>query len=185
MRYQSDHKEASRTRIIKAARSVFAEIGFDRATIDSIMAKAKMTRGGFYKHFPNKTALLIEVVRDGEVDVPDRVECKVQDVIYRYLDQSHIDDKSSACPLFVFPTDVARQSDDVKAAYENVATSIADVLQLALPTRDKKTALAMMAMSVGCMVVINSSLNPEFKDSLRQATLNHIEKLINNNSETS
>lgn len=177
MRYSSEHKSESRKRIIKAARSVFAEVGFDKATIDSIMSKAGMTRGGFYKHFSNKTALLIEVVREGRVDVPEDVSCHVRDILKRYLDESHIEDKSNSCPLFTFPNDVARHGKDVKVAYEDVAKSIVDVLTLALPGNKKTTAMALMAMSVGCMVVMNSSYDPDFKNALRQATLMHIAEL--------
>ena len=176
MRYQQEHKPKSRERILQAARSVFAEVGFERATIEKIMSEAGMTRGGFYKHFPNKTALLLEIVSGGQVSVPDAVPCEVKDILQRYLADTHLDDKENACPLFAFPSEISRQSDDVKLAYENVAQSIASVLALALPDKNEKTALALMAMSVGCMVVMNSCINQEFKNTLRKATLEHIAK---------
>lgn len=178
MRYQPTHKSKSRKEIIKAARSVFANVGFDKATIDQIMSEAGMTRGGFYKHFRNKTALLIEVVRDGQVDLPEEISCHVGDILSRYLDDSHIEDKANACPLFTFPNDVAHHGDDVKAAYEDVAKSIVEVLTLAQPEKNRELAMALMAMCVGCMVVMNSSFDPDFKKSLRNATLMHITELI-------
>jgi TetR/AcrR family transcriptional repressor of nem operon len=177
MRYSSEQKSQSRTKIIESARSVFAEVGFDRATIDGIMAKAEMTRGGFYKHFPNKTELLIEVVREGKVETPEEVSCHIRDILTSYLADSHLEDKANACPLFTFPNDVARHGEDVKAAYEDVAKSIVDALTLALPGKDKAKAMALMAMSVGCMIVMNSSNDPVFKNALREATLLHIAEL--------
>lgn len=174
MRYKSDHKSQTRKQIVTAARRVFANVGFDRATIDSVMSEAGLTRGGFYKHFPSKTALLIAAVKDGEVDPPERVECSVKDILRRYVDEAHLEDKGEACPLFTFPSDVSRHGTDVKQAYEDVASSITEVLGKALPDNDEDTALALMAMCVGCMVVINSSSSESFKRRLRSATLKQI-----------
>lgn len=178
MRYSTEQKATSRKNIIKAARLVFAEDGFDKATIDNIMARANMTRGGFYKHFPNKMSLLIEVIRDGHVGTPQEVNCHVRDILIRYLDKSHMENKANACPLFTFPSDVARHGDKVKIAYEDVAKSIVNVLKLSLTDKDNSTAMALMAMSVGCMVVMNSCYDDSFKQSLRQAVLMHIANLI-------
>ena len=177
MRYPPEHKQQSKSRILKAGRAVFANVGFDRATINSIMDEAGMTRGGFYKHFESKTELLIAVVKDGHVTVPDTVDCKVSDILARYVGQEHLDNKGEACPLFTFPTDVSRHNSEVKQAYEDVAASIAAVLSVAMPDDDEDTAMAMMAMCVGCMVVINSSESAAFKDRLREATLNQIRKM--------
>ena len=82
MRYSPTQKIESRKKIIKAARSVFANVGFDKATIDQIMSEAGMTRDGFNKHFPNKTALLIEVVRGGQVDLPEDIPCHIGDISF-------------------------------------------------------------------------------------------------------
>ncbi|MFK8067156.1 MAG: TetR/AcrR family transcriptional regulator [Gammaproteobacteria bacterium] len=177
MRYPPNQKSDSRKKIIKAARSVFANVGFDKGTIDQIMSEAGMTRGGFNKHFSNKTELLIEVVREGQVDLPEDISCHVGDILRRYLDDTHIEDKANACPLFTFPNDVAHHGDDVKTAYEDVAKSIVDVLTLAQPEKNKELAMALMAMCVGCMVVLNSCADANFKQSLRKATLMQISEL--------
>jgi len=178
MKYPSEHKEESRKRIIKAARTVFGEVGFDQASIDQVMSEANMTRGGFYKHFPNKLALLVEIISDGEVGVPDEIDCPVEDILKQYVSEQHLEDKANACPLFLFPSDVARHGDAAKMAYEKVASSISDVFSTAMPGKSREAALATMAMSVGCMVVMNSSHSKEFKLSLRSATLMQIQKLL-------
>jgi len=178
MRYQSEHKEQSRKRIIQAARQVFSEKGFDQATIDEVMAQANMTRGGFYKHFPNKLALLVDIVSDGKVDLPGDTDICVREVLSQYVSESHLADKANACPLFMFPSDVARHGSAAKIAYENVASSISDVFSTAMPGKNKDTALAVMAMAVGCMVVMNSSHTKEFKHSLQSATLMQIQQLL-------
>lgn len=43
--------------ILTAAASVFDEYGYDRATIGEILARAGLTKGALYFHFPSKAAL--------------------------------------------------------------------------------------------------------------------------------
>ncbi|MFF3941634.1 ScbR family autoregulator-binding transcription factor [Streptomyces phaeofaciens] len=52
-------ERAIRTRlaILTAAASVFDEYGYDRATIGEILARAGLTKGALYFHFPSKAAL--------------------------------------------------------------------------------------------------------------------------------
>lgn len=52
----------NRERIIKAARKVFAETGHD-AQMDDVAAAAGVGVGTVYRHFPNKDALIGELVR--------------------------------------------------------------------------------------------------------------------------
>ncbi len=48
-----------RTQILEAARVVFAEKGFHRATIKAVAAKAGVADGTVYSYFENKTALIL------------------------------------------------------------------------------------------------------------------------------
>lgn len=52
-------ERAIRTRlaIVTAAASVFDEYGYERATIGEILARAGVTKGALYFHFPSKAAL--------------------------------------------------------------------------------------------------------------------------------
>ena len=47
----------TRTRILDLAESAVLEKGFDATSIDEIVAAAEITKGGFFYHFPDKTAL--------------------------------------------------------------------------------------------------------------------------------
>jgi len=57
MPYSKEHVIKSRSKIVEAARELFNIHGFKQVTIDMVMAKAGMTRGGFYKHFKSEEAL--------------------------------------------------------------------------------------------------------------------------------
>ena len=48
----------TRTRLLKAALSVFAEGGTDAATIEMITQRADLGKGTFYRHFADKDAII-------------------------------------------------------------------------------------------------------------------------------
>ncbi|MCP4006226.1 MAG: TetR/AcrR family transcriptional regulator [bacterium] len=49
-------------RILEAARSVFAERGFDAAPVDEVARRARVSKGTVYNHFSSKESLLVEAV---------------------------------------------------------------------------------------------------------------------------
>ena len=53
MPYSKQHTERTRAKIIEAARTLFNVHGFHGVTIEMVMGKAGLTRGGFYNHFKN------------------------------------------------------------------------------------------------------------------------------------
>lgn len=62
-------REETRTRILGAAHSVFAERGYRAATLDSIARASGLTRAGLLHHFPSKQAVLLALLdaRDQEL----------------------------------------------------------------------------------------------------------------------
>lgn len=59
-----EEAEKTRTAIVDAALAVFAEQGFARAQLEEIAARARVTRGAVYHHFPDKDALLAVVLAE-------------------------------------------------------------------------------------------------------------------------
>jgi AcrR family transcriptional regulator len=55
---RQEHRDATRRRIIAAARKVFVKKGYARATIDEIITAAGVSRATLYLHFDSKFALL-------------------------------------------------------------------------------------------------------------------------------
>jgi AcrR family transcriptional regulator len=54
----------TRTRLLDAAEAVFGELGYERASITLITQHAGVAQGTFYKYFPSKHAIFVELVRD-------------------------------------------------------------------------------------------------------------------------
>jgi TetR/AcrR family transcriptional repressor of nem operon len=62
MRYASEHKDATRERILLAASRLLRGHGIAAAGLAKIMAEADLTVGTFYTHFASKEALLREAL---------------------------------------------------------------------------------------------------------------------------
>jgi AcrR family transcriptional regulator len=54
----------TRARILDAARDVFAEHGYAAGTTNRIAEQAEMSVGSLYQYFPNKDAILVELVQE-------------------------------------------------------------------------------------------------------------------------
>jgi AcrR family transcriptional regulator len=57
-----ERKSQTRTKLLEAAASVFAELGFEKATLDEVAAAAGLTKGAVYSNFASKTDLLIALI---------------------------------------------------------------------------------------------------------------------------
>jgi AcrR family transcriptional regulator len=55
---RQEHRDATRRRIVAAARKVFVSKGYAKATIEDITAAAGVSRATLYQHFDSKYALL-------------------------------------------------------------------------------------------------------------------------------
>jgi AcrR family transcriptional regulator len=61
-----EHRAAQRTRIVEAARELFASRGFAATTMADIVAASGLSMGGVYRYFATKAELVLAVV-DGRV----------------------------------------------------------------------------------------------------------------------
>src|SRR5688500_2704545 len=54
----------TRARLLTAAESVFGEVGYERASVMAITRAADVAQGTFYKYFPSKHSIFVELVVD-------------------------------------------------------------------------------------------------------------------------
>lgn len=73
-----DRREQDRARrkrdILLSARSVFADNGFHRATVDQIAQRAEVAKGTIYLYFENKEAILAELVLQALAELHDQLK---------------------------------------------------------------------------------------------------------------
>jgi AcrR family transcriptional regulator len=182
MPYPAGHRDLVRKKIVDSARRLFNQNGFESVSVDSIMANAGLTRGGFYSYFDSKSDLYAEVMRcfftDPEwehkwegVEFDPSAEAGPQ-IVRAYLSRHHFDDVENSCPLVALPNDVARSDETVKAAFETVFKAMVQLLgrdvRNSSQTREK-TAMAISALCIGGMVLSRSINDRALGEKLRDA----------------
>ena len=65
----SSPETETRTRILKSALRLFANLGYDGTTTRDLAESAGIAEGTLFRHFPNKKAILIEVATQGWVEI--------------------------------------------------------------------------------------------------------------------
>ncbi|MFF8786789.1 ScbR family autoregulator-binding transcription factor [Streptomyces sp. NPDC015125] len=79
---QQDRAIRTRRRILLAAASSFADLGYDKATIEDITRRAGVTKGSLYFHFKNKDELACAVLdaQLEDISVPPQ-DLKLQELV--------------------------------------------------------------------------------------------------------
>jgi len=129
------HKAETRARIVDAAGRMFRARGYAATGIDALMDSAGLTRGGFYAHFRDKEALLVEVLR-ADRGLPRllaarrgrtvaALRCQALRVLSDYLNPAHQREVATGCSAAALAADAARTGPSARAAYRALLTWIA------------------------------------------------------------
>jgi TetR/AcrR family transcriptional repressor of nem operon len=73
---------ATRARILREAAQLFSVRGYFHTTVEDVMARADLTKGGFYAHFASKEALAVAVIEHATLLFMN----KVAEHVARYSD---------------------------------------------------------------------------------------------------
>src|ERR1043165_945698 len=117
MRYEPEHKEQTRERIVRnASRKLRAE-GLSGPGVASVMKASGLTVGGFYKHFRSKEELLAEAIANGFSEFSEKVFASLQsvapenrwkEVVRWYLSPEHCNHPDTGCPVVTLAPEIAR-----------------------------------------------------------------------------
>ena len=187
MSYPPKHKRDTREKILESARRLFNRNGYSGVSIEQIMSDAGLTHGGFYRHFSSKDKLYAAAVRQFLCkDTPEPWQTSPVDscgvdqpvatsIVDAYLSQDHFDDVDGSCPLIGLPSDVARSSKVVKAAYREVAESMIRIFEVNLNGPEAhERALVLVALCVGGMVLARGMDDQALANDFRNAAHEHI-----------
>ena len=117
MRYDAEHKEQTRQRVLAEAAAAIRASGPDRIGIAAIMAKAGLTHGGFYAHFKSKDDLVAQAVTQMFDQSFERMMTRLDTlepaaalskIVDRYLDPRHRDAPDLGCPMPSLSGELAR-----------------------------------------------------------------------------
>ena len=160
MPYPPAHRVTKRQQLVRAARALFSERGFDAVSIEEIMASAGLTRGGFYSYFGSKSELYALAVGNLFAEAPpSRPESTgsdaAQQLIRAYLSERPADNLEACWSLVSLPSDLAHGDPTVRRVFETVFNSMVALFERNLeregrPDRDR--ALIMATLCVGAIL---------------------------------
>jgi len=191
--YSADHKSRTRRRIVEHARILFNRHGFSEVSIDTIMAEAGLTRGGFYNHFRNKEELYAEAVAsflngrgktwrdEAGVDPVNGGPQTARDMIDSYLSAEHLGDLEGQCPMIALPSDVARATPEARDAYQALLRAMIWLFEnnLAEGEGNRDKAIGLAALCIGGMVlsrtIDDAALAEEIRTVSKTIALSQVE----------
>ncbi|MFO0555224.1 MAG: TetR/AcrR family transcriptional regulator [Polyangiaceae bacterium] len=183
----SSRAAASRARILVEAARIIRERGIAGASVDMVMGAAGLTRGGFYAHFPDKTALAAEALGlmfdratrrwVGGAPTTASPGAWAAAAISKYLTMRHVDSPGDGCWAPALAAELSRAEPELRA----VAGARTDELVNAMAARlagdspvgpsHRSRALLLFAACVGAVslarAVGDRALATEIVDSVR------------------
>lgn len=187
-RYGSEHKDATRRRIIETAGRRLKRHGIDGSGIAALMADAGLTNGAFYAHFDSKDELVATVVGDqiGRQAVkfgrlPDGVE-GLDVFVGEYLSPAHRDHPDVGCPSAALLDEIGRSTDATKSAYTVGASVVLQEICARLrpddPDSARGTALALFTMLVGSLQLARAVDDSDLSDMVLEQGVANAQALI-------
>jgi TetR/AcrR family transcriptional repressor of nem operon len=185
MPYTAEHKQTTRKRILESARRLFNAKGFAEVSIDEVMELAGLTRGGFYRHFRDKSQLYAEAVRwfvCAEAPKPwqqknrhgARAKNRSQHIVDAYFSLDHFSDRETCCPLLTLSADI--RGDEVRSAYGEVLNKLIVLFEADLGDRD--AALSLAAICVGGMILARNVEGSPLAHALRSAAYRQAQSML-------
>jgi TetR/AcrR family transcriptional repressor of nem operon len=179
MRYDAEHKQKTRERVLKeAARAMRAE-GPHKIAVAGVMARAGLTHGGFYAHFPSREAFVAEAIGqmfdEGRVqqvrrmaDLPPREALSAY--VDFYLSPQHRDSKTTGCPLPFLSADAPRLEGEARQRFAAGAAGLTAKLaeqfaRLGRPEPDMD-ATSMLSEMVGALSLARAEPDPARSDAI-------------------
>jgi TetR/AcrR family transcriptional regulator, transcriptional repressor for nem operon len=159
MRYDAEHKLATRSRIVEAAGHLFRAHGLKGVGVADVMKAAGLTHGGFYRHFASRDALVeavlvaeLKSVTQKRLAAPTAAK-RMSNLAKAYLAPAHVEKRGSGCPIAALAADVALECDDIRKAFADEFAQHVGALATFREDLDGDEALADFSLLVGAVIL--------------------------------
>jgi TetR/AcrR family transcriptional regulator, transcriptional repressor for nem operon len=179
MRYDSEHKERTRQRVLSEAAAAIRAHGPDGLSVAALMGKAGLTHGGFYAHFKSKDDLVAQAIthmfdesRQRFMTHADNADPAVAlcQYIDMYVSTRHRDSPERGCPLPSLSGDLARMPTAARKRFTAGVESLTEKIAARLEQLDKpqpqKLAASMLAEMVGAIALSRAIEDPAASDRI-------------------
>ena len=187
MRRTREAKAETHQAIVAEAARLFREHGIEQTSVAEVMQAAKLTHGGFYRHFGSKDDLAAAAVKsafDGIIDElehqtrEDGSRTALEQYAARYLSEAHVGSPAIGCPMAALAIEAGRIGGAISQAFaDGTRRMIAEIAER-LPGRKDTTqarAAHMLATLVGAVVIARATGESEVRDQVLAACRKHLE----------
>jgi TetR/AcrR family transcriptional repressor of nem operon len=191
MRYDAEHKQKTREKVLDAAAEAIRAEGPHRLGVAGVMAKAGLTHGGFYAHFESKEDLVCQTIdhmfarsRLKKLDAqPDLGPAeKLVAFIDYYLSPAHRD-AAAGCALPALAADAQRLTPEVRAAYSRGMTGmtgrIAEHLRVLGHAEPEDLATSTVAEMVGGLMLARAEPDVTRSDRMLERSRHVLKQRLN------
>jgi TetR/AcrR family transcriptional repressor of nem operon len=191
MRYDNEHKEQTRAKVLDAAAKAIRAVGPDRVGVAGVMAEAGLTHGGFYAHFASKDELvaaaiarMFELSRARFLHETEgrSAEEGLAAYIDFYLSKKHRDARDSGCPIPALSSDLPRLTEATRAIYAEGVQRLTLRLQvmlgeLGLPDTATQ-AHSMIAELIGALSLARVEPDAKRSDAILSASKQQLKQRL-------
>ncbi|MDT0567681.1 TetR/AcrR family transcriptional regulator [Streptomyces sp. DSM 3412] len=189
MRYGTEHKRATRQRIVEAAGRRFKRDGIDGSGISALMKDAGLTNGAFYTHFTSKDDLVATAVADQlhtqnanivAQAAPGRAG--LEQIVRWYLSPRHRDSSDDDCPSAALLDEIRRCPTSTRQAYTDGVLTVVDGIAARLAPDDPRSArtraLSAYAMMAGTLQLSRALVDRQLADDLLEQGIHNAFALL-------
>jgi len=179
MRYDTEHKQRTRAKVLEAAAQAIRNDGPERVGVAAVMAEAGLTHGGFYAHFKSKDELVAAAIGSMFEESRARLARETEGrgakqglaaYVDFYLSAKHRDARGRGCPIAALASDAPRLSDDVRAAFAagvaRLTAGLAEKLGEAGTAEPQTAARSMVAELVGALSLARVETDRSTSDAI-------------------
>jgi TetR/AcrR family transcriptional repressor of nem operon len=176
MRYDTEHKQKTRTKVLQAAAKAIRTDGPHRVAVAGVMADAGLTHGGFYAHFASKDELVAAAIEHMFDEARARVQHETEGrrpaeglaaYIDFYLSKKHRDTRGAGCPMAALASDLPRLDESVREQFAagagRLTITLSEKLTALGHTNTEVEARSMVAELIGALSL--ARIEPDSKRS--------------------
>jgi TetR/AcrR family transcriptional repressor of nem operon len=179
MRYDAEHKQKTRERVLKEAATAIRADGPHRIGVAAVMAKAGLTHGGFYAHFASKDEMVAGAIDQMFAEGYERMTLEAGDhepadalraYIKFYLSRAHRDTRTGGCPLPFLSADAPRLTGASRARFARGAAGLtarlAELIEKLGRPEPQALAASVLAEAVGAVALARAEPDPTRSDKI-------------------
>lgn len=167
VRVSESEKAKSHARIVASAARLARERGVAGASVGEVMREAGLTHGGFYRHFPDKEAMLAAALEAAFAEILDTAAPREGEsaadaaarFVARYVSSGHVANPGIGCPIPSIGAEIGRETGALKPAFGAGVRAIIARLADGMGG-DEEAATRRLAMMAGAVLMARAS-DPE------------------------